>query len=382
MRNSHLLYSELEHLAVKIIHRICREVRKPSEVLNSDNLLPLDEIVLSNEVLKKLASVGPRDALEFRKKVREHYIAAYEHLIEKTALNSSKPQYLVKNFRFLLPNEIKNHKKRNIEDMLKIIDKLPLSIPSDEATDELRLLQCEVRDMGLVEIPTVDYWRGIISQSNLTNGEKKFPHLSLLAKVSFIVYHGSADIERSFSESGNMLAENQANMSVEFLNAKLNVRSALQQYNYKVESITITPDLLKRANAANAAYKAYLQEKREKEELAKKNSEEEKRMLEEEEQRRRDITEYKKSLEDLEKYLKLKRTSLAEKRKPYCETITLGNKKLKKALDKKDMIGACSAQAIIQGAEHLKDEENALLQETSCLDKKISKLKDKLIKTI
>ena len=59
----------------------------------------------------------------------------------------------------------------------------------------------------------------------------------------------------------------------------------------------------------------------------------------------------------------------------------LGNKKLKKALDNRDMAAAYAAPAIIQGAESLKNEESALIKETDSLDKKICLIKNKLIKS-
>lgn len=96
-------------------------------------------------------------------------------------------------------------------------------------------------------------------------------------------------------------------MSVELLNAKLNVRSALKQYKNKAEMVPITPDLLKRASAANAAYKTYLEEKKEKEQQAKRKLEEETRIQKEEEERKKEIIESKKSLQDLEKDLASKK---------------------------------------------------------------------------
>ena len=44
----------------------------------------------------------------------------------------------------------------------------------------------------------------------------------------------------------------------------------------------------------------------------------------------------------------------------YEETVQLGNKKLKRALDKNDLTNARVAQTVINGAENLKIEESAL----------------------
>ena len=91
-----------------------------------------------------MKTIKPRDALEFRQRVQQHYIVACEHLFKKTVLNSELPQYRVKYFRFLLPSENKNHKERNIKDVTEIANELPASIPIDEIIDELKLLHCEV----------------------------------------------------------------------------------------------------------------------------------------------------------------------------------------------------------------------------------------------
>ena len=78
-----------------------------------------------------------------------------------------------------------------------------------------------------------------------------------------------------------MLTGNQASMSVELLYAKLNVRSMLKQYNNQPELVPITPDLMQKVRALYSIYKAFLEKKREKEEVAKKKSEEGKQKKEE-----------------------------------------------------------------------------------------------------
>jgi hypothetical protein len=352
---------------------------KSSELFLSENLLALENIVLSKEVIEKLASVGPRDALEFRKKVQKHYMVACEHLLNKTVLNSQLSRYVVKYFRFLLPSEIENHKQRNIEDVMKIADKLPVSIPIDEITDELKILQCETQSVE-ADRNVMSLWTRVFQSKICGTNEPKYPNHTLLAKVSFLIYHGSADVERSFSESGNMLSENQARMSVELLNAKLNVRNVLKQYDNRPELVPITPALLQRVRAAYSAYKAALEKKKEEEEMAKKKSEEEKRLLEEEKKKKEEIAENKKSLLALEKELKSKRECLLGKRKVYKETMEIGNKKLKKALDQGNLVDARVAQTIISGAASIKSEENDLEKKMLALEKRISKLRDKLIK--
>ena len=377
----HILFEEMHRLVITIINRVCKKITKPAELFLPNNLLPLGEIILSKEITEKLASVGPRDSLSFRKKVQEHYIAACEYLLEKTVLNSKAPQYIVKNFRFLLPSEMMNHKQRNIEDMMKIIEKLPLSIPIDETVDELKVLQRETTTED-EKLSVIDFWTKVFQARIPGTGELKFPNLTVLVKVSLLVYHGSADVERSFSESSNMLAENQACMSVELLNAKLNIRSALKYYNNKPELVPITNDMMRRVGSAYSVYKAFLDKKKEEEEIAKKKSEEEKRIAEEEKKKKQEINENKKSLLELEEELKSQKKDLLGKRKVYKETIDLGNKKLKKALDLNNLTHARVAQAIISSAASIKAEEDALEKKKVALEKKILKLKNQLIKSI
>jgi len=279
----HLLFDKIDRLVTTIVHRICKEKCKASELFLPDNLLPLEEIILNEEINENLKSVGCREVLEFRKGVQQHYIAACTHILQKTVLNPELPEYILKNFRFLLPFQIKNKKKQNIKDVTKVISKMHVSLSLENAIDELKILQVEISDIDNKKLPPVrEYWQEVF-QAKLPCGKSKFSTLTLLAQVSFLLYHGSADVERSFSESHDMLTEKQTKMSVEHLNAKLNVKSTLKLYDNKVLSVPIPPELLKKARAAHSLYKAHLEKVKADEERDKRKYEEEERLKKEEE---------------------------------------------------------------------------------------------------
>lgn len=55
----------------------------------------------------------------------------------------------------------------------------------------------------------------------------------------------------------------------------------------------------------------------------------------------------------------------------HADTLTIANKKLKKAVDTNNLSSVRIAQTIMEGASKLKDEETSLLKECSALEKRI-----------
>ena len=72
------------------------------------------------------------------------------------------------------------------------------------------------------------------------------------------VSHGSADVERGFSLSHQILSEDRTMMKSRMLNARLAVYDALQCYEGKPENEPLTPKLLKLVSIAYKNYQAYL----------------------------------------------------------------------------------------------------------------------------
>lgn len=136
--------------------------------------------------------------------------------------------------------------------------------------------------------------------------EDKYPNLTVLVKAALLVYHGSADIERSFSDSANILTDEKTSMSVELLNARLNVKSALKQYENKIENIPITNEMIKMVRVVGTLYRENMDRKKKEAEEAKKKGEEEKRLLEDRRKKKEEIEGDKRTLVALEDDLKRK----------------------------------------------------------------------------
>jgi len=79
-------------------------------------------------------------------------------------------------------------------------------------------------------------------------------------KAALSLIHGSADVERSFSSSGQMLIEDRAAMSERTLNSLLTIKDTLMHYNNKPHLILITKELITMARGAYRHYQDYLNE--------------------------------------------------------------------------------------------------------------------------
>ena len=177
-----------------------------------------DEIVLSANVLEKLKALREQDALVFKNGVRNFYTAAIKHLLEKSVLQLSLS--IVKRFRFLSPHEVKNNRQRNVEDAKEIFQALPLAVPLDGVIDELKLLHGELDcKPKMAKMPMLDFWRNVFHYE-LPSKDKKYPNLTIFVKAALLVFHGSADIERSLSDSANILTDDKTCMTIELLNIK------------------------------------------------------------------------------------------------------------------------------------------------------------------
>ena len=73
---------------------------------------------------------------------------------------------------------------------------------------------------------------------------------------------------------------------------------------------------------------------------------------------------------------------MAAKRKAYTDILEIANKKLKSAVDKNDMSAARVAQAIIEGASKVKDDETSILKKCSSLERKLKKINSTLVQTL
>lgn len=98
-----------------------------------------------------------------------------------------------------------------------------------------------------------------------------------MLNLGLTLSHGSAEVERGFSLSGNIITDDKAAMSCRMLNSRLNIKRGLSRFNERPELVPLTKELLVSARLAHSKYLSYLEELKSKnmEEVQKKNLEHE-----------------------------------------------------------------------------------------------------------
>ncbi|CAI6374105.1 unnamed protein product [Macrosiphum euphorbiae] len=314
------------------------------------------------------------DQLHFKTNVRDHFIAAATHLLNKTIIASSAT---TKHFKCLKPEERKEEK--SIRSIIKVARLLPLKISETALSDEWLLLQL---DSNLITTSNnssrIDcYWNNIFNIKNAIN-ECKYPLITKVVKAVLSLSHGSASVERGFSISGQIITPDKVRMKVKTLNAKLNIKSALRAYGGKAELIPITRELLTEAHFAYRKYKSNLEEEKrtaERKEIEKKDIEEEKKrnqlLNEQLVKSQKDI----KILED--KYKEAKKNEVSQKNVAE-KMIEEANLRLKNAVKKKEFNEIQIAQAMLEGAQTLHKEYKLKEEASAVIKKKLKKGKTTL----
>jgi len=208
-------------------------------------------------------------------------------------------------------------------------------------------------------------------------GESKFPLVTKIVKASLSLVHGSADVERRFSDSGNQLTEERASMSIKTLNARMIIKDGLKKYNNKPDRVLVTKQLITMGRSAHIKYKAYLEEQK-KNEIEKKRKEnqkeEEKKMQEQlmkdQVKKRNDIF----VLEAQYKEAKQENDNNIEAREKLLEEAV---NRLKNALKENDLQKIKIAHGLLEGAQAMK--ENLNNSQAEPLRKKLEKRKTTLI---
>lgn len=126
-------------ISVLIASRVCKESNKKlNQLFMEDNLLHSKDITVEKVMEQALKTLKEKDKLLFLKCYKDHYIAG-KYLLEESGLRNS----VLKDFKFLQPNEIKNKRStdriRNISHNFQIHGIMPIDV-----IDEFRLLQIKM----------------------------------------------------------------------------------------------------------------------------------------------------------------------------------------------------------------------------------------------
>lgn len=137
-------------------------------------------------------------------------------------------------------------------DIISTAKALPIDVPTDCLSDEWKMLMTQnfTSPNGTID----EYWKPLITSKE--NDTLTYPNVAKVVKVCLALSHGSADVERGFSQSGRTLTEDKASMSLRMLNARLNIQHALRDFDNKVELVPITKDLIGLGRGAHASYEA------------------------------------------------------------------------------------------------------------------------------
>lgn len=375
----HILYSQLKRL----IYLLCSNIVKPDvlsseflelsaeELLSKSNLVNVEKITLGMKVKEAVAELTKLDQLLFLKGIQKFYLTTVTYLLDKIT-NVKTLKY----FACLAPENIKL--ASSLDDIVQIANLLPLTdIDIDCLSHEWRLLQLD-SDVAFVlaENQRIDeYWAIIFSLRNQPN--QRYSNVTRVVKAALSLTHGSADVERGFSESGRVLTDDRANMDLQTLNARLTVRDGLKMFDYKPHRISITPELLKLARTAHRSHQAYLEEK-------KKISDEQKKKKEKEVERKKREEELLKNVNDQKETLEKLETQLIEEKKQY-KIASNDAEKMQSALRDaaKNSSSPAVLQQLISGLENLrnveKNQRSAVEKTRTQIEKKKSRLIDNVV---
>lgn len=377
----HIMYDELRNISMTLINRVCKtEISKElntksvwdkEKIFMPVNLVEVKKVVVNSEVECYLEGKPEKEVLFFLKGVQQHYIASCKHLLMKSSLSSPSAADFLRYLRFLQPKE--KNSVRSCTYLVKVAKALPTEIPTDILQDEWKALQLEKVDTKLEKMPVDEFWQNFISMEN-PDGTPKFPTVSKVVKMCLTLSHGSADVERGFSQSGRILTDDKGSMSLRMLNARRNIKDKLKSCEERPELIPVTKELLSMARSANAAYKSYL-EKQKLEELSKlKKKEEEEERLRLEKENAEEVRKRKSAIDKMQSELKKLKKDEDDKRKTNEKLFEVAQAKLNAALNKNDLEEAKVAQAMLEGVKVVKEQEKTLHKKIenvqSQLDKK------------
>lgn len=304
--------------------------------------------------------------------MRKLYRTSSKYLLEKLPLDNT----ILKSCRALQPQV--RHTVWTVPSVKTLAIELAVEVNTDTLGDECRMYQNETVPEKWCKGRIDHYWRNFFSMKNEL-GELKYPSLTKVMKAALVLSHGSADVERGFSESGGSITSNRIQLTEASINGILATRDGLKLYNGKPHLVPITRELLNMGRSAHAHYVQRLEEKR-KEQEDKKRAE---ILREEEEKERKDkvkeLMRTKKDLECEEKRYAEKELEHVTDMDTGNSLLREGNEKLKQALRKKDFPQVALAQAMIEAAQKKIVESHKGREDTRKKQQGIEKRKQSVI---
>lgn len=201
----------------------------------------------------------------------------------------------------------------------------------------------------------------------------KYPLLSILFKAALTIHHESADVERGFSLSNQVMGELRTNMKERMLNSRLIISDALKLYDNKPELVPITKNMIAMARTAYKNYNMYLEEEKNKKKEREDKDNALKKLKEEEKLKREAANKSKEEVNKLEIELKKVKEDAKLQATVSDKLITEASERLRNALKSGDMAEAKLAQSMIEGFLSSKKELEDKEKEVDKLRSKIGK---------
>lgn len=376
----HKLHSYLAELLLKILNRIGdpeKTIKISADKITSScfdikNLKSVGEISLSEDTISSLKDCKEVDVAKFKLNARQHFVASGLHIVAKTSYNNE----IVKSLQYIAPDRIL--KPESGEEMLKIAKLLPFNIPTT-TIDEWSLIKAFVKaeKFDVRKCRLDDFWTIIFELRDPVNSPK-FPSVTKIVKCFMSLTHGSADIERDFSTSGDVLTEDKVHMTERTLNARLNIKCGLKTFFGDLPlSVPIDKELVHSARYAYENYSLYMEKCKEEEKQKQKQIEldEHKRM--ENIRVFEKIRSGKNEIEQLESVLNEK---LKQQSNNASKLLSEAKERLKNAIAKKNFAEISMAQGVLEGSKALLHAQIEEKKEIDELKAKVSKRKTELIK--
>lgn len=371
----------MAELLLKILNRI----GDPAKVIDiqadnitakcfeNTNLKLIDNITLSEEIISALKGCKEADMAKLKLNMRQHFVASGLHILNKTSYSNK----IVRSLRYISPAYIL--KPESGDEIFSVAKLLPFPIPST-AIDEFGLIKAHIQMEKLEKFKgrVDDFWNIIFDMKD-PNGTRKFPAFTKIIKCMLSLTHGSADTERGFSVSGDVLTEDKTATTERTLNAKLNSKCGLNLFfgNSPI-LVPIDNNFIKSARYAYQNYSVYMAKCKEEE----KQKQQEKDLAEQKRMENIEIYERirlaKDDVERMESALSLK---IKDQSNNATTLMAEANQRLKKAIAKKDIKEISIAQGMMEGANTLFDAESKQKQDIDELKAKVEKRKTEIIKS-
>ena len=198
----HMLYDHVKELVVSLMCCSCtpEAVKKFKaspfvEVFQSENLKPLKDMSLSEEMEILTAHLSDLEKDKFVSQIRKHYVADGKYILLKKVMFSR----LFKCLSCIQPDKICSKASEKKFRILAVL----LHVPYEEENlmDEWRLLQFEeMKSRSRID----HFWCQVFSIKN-TDDNLKYENIARIIKAALTLSHGNADIERSFSRSSRIM---------------------------------------------------------------------------------------------------------------------------------------------------------------------------------